>query len=131
MANRPFCAAFALAAVTAALRADVPPGPSPRPSPPQLDRGADGLLPPLPARFARTQQARTRDVFRFDRPDAQAHVRFPSTPTRDLPSDARSGTACSACLAPWHSSPITAGLALTLAIVAAGLWLTRARNAGS
>ncbi len=134
MANRSFCACFALLALTGTLRADIPPAPSPRPLPraprPDLDRGADAPLPPLPAQFARTRQTRSRVAFRFDGPDSQTRVRFPSALIRELPPDAPSGTTRGAWSTPARSHLITTGLALTFSVVGAGLWLTRWRNRG-
>jgi hypothetical protein len=47
---------------------------------------------------------------------------------RGLPPDTPKDTTRGASLTPGRSSVVTAGLALTLSVVTAGLWLTRWRN---
>jgi len=131
MATRLFCSAVALLALAGALPADVPPGPTPRrdivppPNPPPPDvRLPDDPLPPLPPELARPKENRTRLVLRFDGPDTQPRLRLPSSLLKDLPAETRPATR-GAWLTPSRPALVAGGLALTLSVATAGLWLAR------
>jgi hypothetical protein len=135
MAKRLFWSAVALLALGGTLRADVPPGPTPHrdivpapnplPGPPRPDvRLPDDPLPPLPPELARPKENRSRLVIRFDGPDTQPRLRLPSALVKDLPAESppvRRG----AWLTPSRPALVAGGLALTLSVATAGLWLTR------